>query len=132
MLEKLKQKFKKTYILGRYPERDWQRLFGCFVILLALVVCWSGYIYFAIKSEVPVESGLLSNTTLLTQNKAKEIQDTINFYQSKKDAFSNLTGSAAANYVPPPVVVATSSATSSDAVATSSTARGTSTSSTTR
>ena len=94
-MKDLKQKFKKIYFIGQYPEMDWQRLFILFIIVAFFVGCWSVYNFYEIKGETfSIDTTSVSARTE-TENKEKEVQAVVNMYQKKEQRYQELQGNTA-------------------------------------
>ena len=89
-MEKIKQKLKHLYILGRYPERDWMHLLILFVVIGIVIASWSAFFYFQVKSGVFTDSTVGAAGNALSQRKEKELRDLIARYDQKAQRYVEL------------------------------------------
>lgn len=118
-MEKIKQKLKHMYLVGRYPERDWARLLVLFCIFAIMIGGWSTLFYFQVNADVASDSTIAQAGKALSQRKERELQDILAKYDDKVIKYKQLQDHLP--IIAPPVATTTSPTASSTNIEATST-----------
>ena len=100
-MEAFKQKLKKIYIFGRYPDRDWIRMLMFFIIVFILLALWA--LSFSASNNTKYESvtNVLQSVPAQGRTKGDELRDLVQVYEKKATTYAELFSSSSVSSVDP-------------------------------